>query len=148
MVLWPTVFDLTLLERLLYPWELQLSVSLLWLNHKRRHMQKFLQTFHKRLCSKEEGCYLSECNVILECKECLWVDESRTHDGCVLLRRYFFGADPDAMDATEREALLRDTLILSYDLTMRDLLSDGTAIAEDTNRARNELIAQRVSSRA
>ena len=77
-----------------------------------------------------------------------YIDESRTHDGCVLLRRYFFGADPDAMDATEREALLRDTLILSYDLTMRDLLSDGTAIAEDTNRARNELIAQRVSSRA
>ena len=52
------------------------------------------------------------------------------------------------MNAAERAALLRDTLIFSYDLTMRDLLADGTAIAEDTNRARNELIAQRAASLA
>lgn len=74
MVLWPSIFDLTLLEHSLYPWELQLSVSLLRLNHKRRHMQKFLQTIHKRVCSNEEGCSLSECNVILECKQCLRVE--------------------------------------------------------------------------
>ena len=74
-----------------------------------------------------------------------YIDESRTFESCVLLRRYFFGADPDALDEEGRDALLRDTLILSYDLTMRDLLSDSTAIAEDTNRARNELIAQRVA---
>ena len=72
-----------------------------------------------------------------------YIDESRTYEGCVLLRRFFFDADPQSMDEGAREAHLRDTLILSYDLTMRDLLSDGTAIAEDTNRARNELIAQR-----
>ena len=77
-----------------------------------------------------------------------YIDESRTFDGCVLLRRYFFGADPEAMDKAGREALLRDTLIFSYDLTMRDLLADGTAIAEDTNRARNELIAQRIAANA
>ena len=77
-----------------------------------------------------------------------YIDESRTYEGCVLLRRYFFGADPASMNAAERAALLRDTLIFSYDLTMRDLLADGTAIAEDTNRARNELIAQRAASLA
>ena len=77
-----------------------------------------------------------------------YIDESRTYEGCVLLRRFFFDADPDAMDERERATLLRDTLILSYDLTMRDLLSDGTAIAEDTNRARNELIAQRAEQSA
>lgn len=74
-----------------------------------------------------------------------YIDESRTFEGCVLLRKFFFDADPDSMDESGREALLRDTLIFSYDLTMRDLLADGTAIAEDTNRARNELIAQRVA---
>ena len=75
-----------------------------------------------------------------------YIDESRTFEGCVLLRRFFFDANPDSMDEAGRAALLRDTLILSYDLTMRDLLTDGTAIAEDTNRARNELIAQRASA--
>lgn len=74
-----------------------------------------------------------------------YIDESRTFEGCVLLRKFFFDADPDSMDESGREAHLRDTLIFSYDLTMRDLLADGTAIAEDTNRARNELIAQRVA---
>ena len=72
-----------------------------------------------------------------------YIDESRTYEGCVQLRRFFFDADPDSMDEQGRATLLRDTLILSYDLTMRDLIADGTAIAEDTNRARNELIAQR-----
>ena len=73
-----------------------------------------------------------------------YIDESRTFPNCVLLRRFFFGAEPDKMDREQRLALLRDTLILSYDMTIQDLLSDGTAVAEDTNLARNELIAERI----
>ena len=36
---WPSVCDFILLEHSLSPWELQLSISLLWLNQERRHMQ-------------------------------------------------------------------------------------------------------------
>lgn len=69
-----------------------------------------------------------------------YIDESRSFENCVLLRRYFFGAYPERMDAREREELLRKTLILSYDMTIRDLLSEGRSVARDTVEARNELI--------
>ena len=69
-----------------------------------------------------------------------YIDESRTFQNCVILRRYFFGAAPERMTQTEREALLRDTLILSFDMTVRDLLEEGRSVAVDTVAARNELI--------
>ncbi len=72
-----------------------------------------------------------------------YIDQSRTFHNCVLLRRYFWGANPEAMTATEREKLLRDTLILSYDMTVKDLLEEGTPIAEDTVMARNALLLER-----
>lgn len=76
-----------------------------------------------------------------------YIDESRTFENCVILRRYFWGADPARMTATEREALLRDTLILSFDMTVRDLLDEGKPVAEETMQARNALILQRERER-
>ena len=72
-----------------------------------------------------------------------YIDESRTFPNCVLLRRYFFGADPEKLDGKARHRLLRDTLILSYDMTIRDLLDEGLPIAVDTVEARNELLLLR-----
>lgn len=76
-----------------------------------------------------------------------YIDESRTFENCVILRRYFWGAEPERMTATEREALLRDTLILSFDMTVRDLLDEGKPVAEETMQARNSLILQRERER-
>ena len=76
-----------------------------------------------------------------------YIDESRTFENCVILRRYFFGADPARMNMEEREALLRDTLILSFDMTVRDLLDEGRPVAEETMRARNALILERERTR-
>ncbi len=72
-----------------------------------------------------------------------YIDDSRTYQNCLILRRYFFGAAPEAMAEEERLALLRDTLILSYDFTVRDLLEEGKSIAPETVEARNELILER-----
>lgn len=72
-----------------------------------------------------------------------YIDESRTYQNCVILRRYFWGACPERMTAEERDCLLRDTLLLSYDMTIRDLLNEGTPIAADTVDARNELLYAR-----
>jgi len=72
-----------------------------------------------------------------------YIDESRDFQNCVILRRYFFGADPEHLNTYQREKLLRDTLILSFDMTVRDLLNEGIAVAEDTNRARNQLLSRR-----
>lgn len=68
-----------------------------------------------------------------------YIDTSRTFHACVVLRRYFWGADPEAMDEAARLELLRQTLAFSFDLTMRDLLDDGALIAKETVEARNEL---------
>ena len=75
-----------------------------------------------------------------------YIDESRTYPNCVILRRYFFGAKPEEMTQTERESLLRDTLILSYDMTIRDLLAEELPIASDTVDARNELLLDRAQA--
>ena len=72
-----------------------------------------------------------------------YIDLSRTFADCVLLRRYFWGAHPEKLDQSEREDLLRKTLSLSFDLTMRDLLANGNLIAADTVAARNELLLER-----
>lgn len=77
-----------------------------------------------------------------------YIDESRTFPACVLLRRYFWGADPERMTPPERDALLRDTLILSYDLTIRDLLDEGKPTAPDTVNARNELLLEKKNAEA
>ena len=68
-----------------------------------------------------------------------YIDASRTFHSCVVLRRYFWGADPEKMTAEDRLHLLRETLAFSFDLTVRDLLDDGALIAKETIDARNEL---------
>ena len=76
-----------------------------------------------------------------------YIDASRSFRNCVLLRRYFWGAEPEQLTAAEREALLRETLLLSYDMTIRDLLEEGTPIAADTVEARNELLMEAADGR-
>lgn len=77
-----------------------------------------------------------------------YIDLSRKFKDCVILRRYFWGAEPESMNPAERAALLRETLILSYDMTIASLTADGLPIAEDTTRARNELILERFAAEA
>ena len=66
-----------------------------------------------------------------------YIDASRTFRSCVLLRRYFWGAEPEKLTPQERK-----TLLLSYDMTIRDLLEEGTPVAADTVEARNELLRE------
>ena len=72
-----------------------------------------------------------------------YIDESRSFGNCVLLRRYFWGAEPQKMTESARLELVCDTLLLSYDMTVRDLLAEGTPIAVDTMDARNELLLEK-----
>lgn len=71
-----------------------------------------------------------------------YIDDSRTFSSCVLLRRYFFGAEPELMTKEERERHLRATLLLSFEHTLKDLVSEGAPIDEDTIRARNALLIE------
>ena len=69
-----------------------------------------------------------------------YIDESRKFKDCVILREYFWGANPEAMSGEERLRHLNRTLILSYDMTMRGLLEEGALISPDTVLARNDLL--------
>lgn len=86
-------------------------------------------TGHTEMTLSEKLVYLAD-----------YIDDTRKFRDCVLLRRYFWGAEPEEMNAAERDALLRDTLIYSFDLTIRGLLDEGTPVSPDTTDARNDLI--------
>jgi nicotinate-nucleotide adenylyltransferase len=71
-----------------------------------------------------------------------YIDDSRKFPDCVRLRDYFWNVRPENMDREARLAHLRNTLILSYDMTIRNLLTESVPISADTVLARNDLIAQ------
>ena len=70
-----------------------------------------------------------------------YIDYSRTFDDCVKLREYFFSKKLDDMSEEERIVHLNKTLIISFDMTIGALLSEGRVISHDTIDARNELLA-------
>lgn len=86
-------------------------------------------TGHAGMTLSEQLLYLAD-----------YIDASRTFPSCVMLRRHFWDADPAQMTPEERLSLLRETLILSYDMTIRDLLDEGLPVAADTVLSRNELL--------
>lgn len=69
-----------------------------------------------------------------------YIDDSRTFEDCVELRRFFWDAEPEKMNAQERIEHLKNTLILSLDMTISALIFDGNTISTDTFEARNALI--------
>ena len=74
-----------------------------------------------------------------------YIDLSRTFKDCVTLRNFFFDADPERLNSSERETLLRETLIRSFDMTIAALIEDGQPIAEDTVKARNKLVLEHLA---
>ena len=76
-----------------------------------------------------------------------YIDQSRLFPDCVRLRAFFWDARPEKMTAEEREAHLRRTLIMSFDMTMRALLSEGAVISPDTALARNQLVLEELTNR-
>lgn len=88
-------------------------------------------TGHEGMTLTEKLLYLAD-----------YIDDTRTFPSCVLLRRYFFGAEPELMTKEERERHLRATLLLSFEHTLKDLAAEGAPIDEDTVRARNSLLAE------
>ena len=87
---------------------------------------------------------MSVCEKIIYLAD--YIDDSRKFSDCVKLREYFWGEDIAGMDESARCIHLRDTLILSYDMTIRNLLDENSPVAKDTFDARNELICERIKA--
>lgn len=63
-----------------------------------------------------------------------YIEETRTFDDCVTLRKYFYGTEKFT------DEHLNKTLLLSYDMTIRNLMDEGKFIHPSTVSARNSLI--------
>ncbi|MBR7033604.1 MAG: bis(5'-nucleosyl)-tetraphosphatase (symmetrical) YqeK [Clostridia bacterium] len=69
-----------------------------------------------------------------------YIEETRTFPDCVELRRYFYDgiSDPDS----DRAAHFKKTMVLSFDMTIRNLIEEGAPIDRDTVAARNRFILE------
>lgn len=65
-----------------------------------------------------------------------YIEETRTFTDCVELRRYFY----TRIDRSDKIKLLNKTLILSFDMTIKSLIDDGSIINSDTIKSRNYLL--------
>ena len=84
---------------------------------------------------------MSVCEMLVYLAD--YIDMSRTFDDCVKLREYFFSKEPDKMNEADRLSHLKDTLIMSFDMTIRGLIEDGAVVSADTFEARNWLVSER-----
>lgn len=67
-----------------------------------------------------------------------YIEPTRTFPDCVTLRQYFYGR----LEEGDPQTVLHDTLILSFDMTISDLLKLRCPIHPDTVAARNFLVSQ------
>ena len=69
-----------------------------------------------------------------------YIEDGRKFEDCVFLREYFFSSFPEKMTLKERWIHLDKTLVLSFDLTIKQLIDEGAPIDISTTEARNYLI--------
>lgn len=66
-----------------------------------------------------------------------YIEENRTFEDCRFLRTYFYSNLSFCKNEKERHEVLRKTMLLSFDLTIRNLLDEEKRIDFDTIKARN-----------
>lgn len=76
-----------------------------------------------------------------------YIEENRKFDDCIELRNYFWGAKPEKMTAKERAEHLDRTLILSFDMTIKQLIDEKMPIDICTAEARNYLVCEAMKTR-
>ena len=69
-----------------------------------------------------------------------YIDDTRTYDDCVKLRGLFFDAAPDGMTPEERMRHFDRLIVMSFDMTLGELVEKGGLISADTIDARNYLL--------
>jgi len=68
-----------------------------------------------------------------------YIEPTRTFPDCVTLRQYFY----DRIEHGDRMKVLNDTLIVSFDMTISDLLKERRPIHSDTVAAWNFLVSEK-----
>ena len=65
-----------------------------------------------------------------------YIEETRDFADCIELRKYFYSR----IDMSDKYKLLNETIILSFDMTIRNLLDEGSIIDSETVASRNYLL--------
>ena len=68
-----------------------------------------------------------------------YIEDTRTFSDCVELRAFFDERIKNARTDEDREEALRETLILSFDMTIRNILDSKRTLALTTVRSRNSM---------
>ena len=66
-----------------------------------------------------------------------YIEDGRTFSDCVYLRNYFYQNIEDKNTTEQRLEVLRKTMVLSFDLTIKNLILEEKPIDFDTINARN-----------
>lgn len=74
-----------------------------------------------------------------------YIEEGRTFEDCILLRRYFYENLEKSKTNEEALEVLRKTMVMSFDLTIKNLIDEGKQIDFDTVKARNYFLVNNYS---
>lgn len=66
-----------------------------------------------------------------------YIEQGRTFFDCVELRKFFYERIATASSYEEKIEVLRKTMVLSFDMTIKNLIEEGKQIDSDTVDARN-----------
>ena len=69
-----------------------------------------------------------------------YIEKNRTFLDCVELRQYFYNNLEKCNSMEDKKELLRQTMILSFDMTIKNLIDEGRGIDLDTIKARNYFV--------
>ena len=69
-----------------------------------------------------------------------YIEETRTFEDCVKLREYFYNNIKSAVTYDDKIEILRQTMILSFDFTIKNLIVERKVIDKDTINARNYFV--------
>lgn len=66
-----------------------------------------------------------------------YIEPGRTFGDCIRLREFFYDGIKNAASMEEKFEVLRQTMVLSFDMTISNLIEEGKAVDYDTVEARN-----------
>ncbi|MBR2024555.1 MAG: hypothetical protein IKA02_01960, partial [Clostridia bacterium] len=70
-----------------------------------------------------------------------YIEETRTFEDCIKLRNYFYDNIKNADTYDEKIEVLRKTMVISFDYTIKNLIDEGKRIDKDTINARNYFVS-------
>lgn len=73
-----------------------------------------------------------------------YIEDTRTFEDCVKLRKQFYTGIEKAKNDKDKLSVLRETMITSFDMTIKCLICEGALVDRDTIEARNWFILNEI----